>query len=107
MTASPITRSAVSLRLVRAHVWRATIIWVAAHAFLGLATGQLDILGARGSVITALTASIIAYVDSRRRREIGFLGNLGVPWTILSGVAAVTVILLEIIAATILPAIRR
>ncbi len=99
MTASPIAGPALGLRLVRAHAWRAALIWIAAHAFLALATGELLLLGTKASVIAALTAAAITFVDARRRRELGFLGNLGVPWTILAAVAAATVIGLEIILA--------
>ena len=102
MTASPVLRSPLTLRLVRAPVFRAALIWVAAHVFLALATGELLPLGIKGSVVAALTASAVTFVDARRRRELGFLENLGVPWTVPAAVAAATVIALEILLATAL-----
>jgi hypothetical protein len=102
MTASPVLGSALSLRLVRGHFGRATLIWIAAHVFLALASGELLPLGIKGCVVAALTASAVAFVDARRRRELGFLGNLGVPSTVPMGVAAVTVVGLEALLTTFL-----
>jgi hypothetical protein len=100
MTASQVLGSAFGLRLVRARVWRASLIWIAAHGFLAVATGELLPLGTKGSVVAALTASAIALFDARRRRELGFLGNLGVSWISLVAVATATVIALEIVLVT-------
>jgi hypothetical protein len=78
------------------------LIWLTAHVFLAISTGELLTLGTRGSVLVALTASTVAFVDARRRRELGFLGNLGVPWTVPAAVAAATVVALELLLATAL-----
>jgi len=72
-------------------------MWVAAHLFLAVSTGDFLPLGTKGSVVAALTASGLAFIEGRRRRELGFLGNLGVPWTIPSAVAVVTVVTLEVL----------
>lgn len=102
MTSSPVVRPVISLRLVRAHVWRASLIWIVAHVFLALATGELMALSTKAVVIVALIASAVAVIDARRRREVGFLGNLGVPRTLPGILSAVTVFALEIILATAL-----
>ena len=90
--------SPLSLRLVRAHVWRAGLIWLSAHIFLALAGGEFAPLGVRATVITAAIALAVSMFDARRRRETGFLANLAVPWTIPSAVAVVTVIALELLS---------
>ena len=92
--------SIASLELIRAQPRRALLLWLAIHVFLAAGTGSPGPLGFRGSVILAATSGAVSWFDSRRRREIAFLGNLGVPALVPSAVAALTVLVLEAAAAT-------
>lgn len=79
-------------------MWRGALIWLSAHVFLALAAGDLSTLSIKGSASTAAVAFAVSMFDARRRRETGFLANLGVPWTIPPAVGAATVIALELLA---------
>ena len=98
--------SIASLRLVRLQPQRAMLLWFAIHVFLAAGTGSPGTLGFRGSIILAATSGAVSWFDCRRRREIAFLGNLGVPALVPSAVAALTVLVLEAAAATAFALVR-
>jgi len=99
------TGSALSLRLVRGHAISAAMIWFAAHVFLAIADGEPSGLGLRATMFLVATAVLVSMFTAHRRRETGFLGNLGVPATIPAIVSAVTVIALELFTASIVAGI--
>ena len=94
--------SVLSPRLVRVHPLRAALTWMTFHVFLALTSGGVSAFGFRGTLFMAGATAIVAFVDSRRRRETGFLGNLGVSKYAAPLVAAGTVIVLEIMLAIVL-----
>lgn len=94
--------SVVSLRLLRVQPLRAALTWLTFHVFLALASGGISAFGFRGALLMAAAAAIVAFMDSRRRRETQFLGNLGVSKPAAPAIAAATVLLLELLLATFL-----
>lgn len=105
MKPADVTGSALSLRLVRGHVISAGIVWLAAHVFLSIASGATASLGLRATFFLVVTAVVVSMLTARRRRETSFLGNLAVPPAIPAVVAAVTVIALELLTASIVAGI--
>jgi hypothetical protein len=81
---------------------RAALMWLTFHVFVGVTSGEVSAFGFRGAVFMAGLAAIVAFVDSRRRRETGFLGNLGIPKFTAPAVAAATVLILEMLLAMLL-----
>lgn len=88
--------SILSLRLVRAPVTRAALLWFALHVFVAATTGGVFVFGIAQSRLLVVIAAAVGYFDSRRRRESTFAGNLGVPSYLSPATWAATVILLEI-----------
>ena len=88
--------SILSLRLVRAPVVRAALLWFALHVFVAAATAGVFVFGIAQSRLLVVIAAAVGYFDSRRRRESTFAGNLGVPSYLSPATWAATVILLEI-----------
>ena len=81
---------------------RAAFTWLAFHVFLAFTSGSVSAFGFQGAVIMAAAAAMIAFVDSRRRRETRFLGNLGIPKFTAPAIAAITVLVLEMLLAVLL-----
>lgn len=88
--------SIFSLQLVRAPVARAALLWLALHVFVAAATDGVWMFGMSQTRFLVVIAAAVGYFDSRRRREVTFAGNLGVPSYLSPATWAATVILLEI-----------
>jgi hypothetical protein len=88
--------SIFSLPLVRAPVARAALLWLALHVFVAAATDGAWTFGMSQTRFLVVIAAAVGYFDSRRRREVTFAGNLGVPSYLSPATWAATVILLEI-----------
>lgn len=94
--------SIASPRLVRVHPLRAALTWLTFHVFLALTSGGISAFGFRGALFMAAATAIVTFMDSRRRREASFLGNLGVSKFAGPVMAATTVLVLEILLAIVL-----
>ena len=88
--------SILSLKLVRAPILRAALLWLALHAFIAAVTDGSLIFSFSQSRFMVVIAAAVGYFDSRRRRESTFAGNLGVPSYLSPSTWAATVVLLEI-----------
>ena len=88
--------SLLSLKLVRAPILRAALLWVALHAFIAVATdGSLTFSFSQSRFLVVIAAAV-GYFDSRRRREATFAGNLGIPAFVTPAMWAATTGVLEI-----------
>jgi hypothetical protein len=88
--------SILSLQIVRAPVARAALLWLALHVFVAAATDGTWTFGMSQTRFLVVIAAAVGYFDSRRRREVTFAGNLGVPSYLSPATWAATVVLLEI-----------
>jgi hypothetical protein len=86
-----------SLRLLHFQFLRALLLWVAIHFFVAYGTGEVAAFGFTVTFLLALVASAVSWLDSLRRREVSFLGNLGVEPYVPALLAASIIILLELI----------
>jgi len=88
--------SIFSLQLVRAPVMRSALLWLGLHVFVAAATDGSWTFGMSQTRFLVAIAAAVGYFDSRRRREVTFAGNLGVPSYLSPATWAATVIMLEI-----------
>jgi hypothetical protein len=88
--------SILSLKLVRAPILRAALLWLALHVFVAAASDDMWLFGMSQTRFLVVIAAAVGYFDSRRRRESTFAGNLGVPSYLSPATWGATVVLLEI-----------
>jgi hypothetical protein len=97
--------SLLSLKLVRAPILRAALLWLALHVFVATVAEGGFVFPVSMSRLIVLIAAAVGYFDSRRRREATFAGNLGIPPFVPPVMWAATTVVLEIgsrIAAALL-----
>jgi hypothetical protein len=73
------------------------MLWFGLHAFLAIVSGgEIINLGTTATVAMVVIAAAVGFFDTRRRREFGLLGNLGIPVAAPSTLWALTTLVLEI-----------
>ena len=76
---------------------RAALVWILLHGIIFAVSGGVIILLAwRASVVLAIVAAWLGYVDAKRRSELLFLGNLGIHRASVPAIWFLVVALLEI-----------
>jgi len=76
---------------------RAALVWILLHGTIFAVSGGVIILLAwRASVVLAIVAAWLGYVDAKRRSELLFLGNLGIHRASVPAIWFLVVALLEI-----------
>lgn len=76
---------------------RAALVWILLHGIIFAVSGGVVILLAwRASVVLAIVAAWLGYVDAKRRSELLFLGNLGIHRASVPAIWFLVVALLEI-----------
>ncbi|MEP6508204.1 MAG: hypothetical protein ABJC63_08255 [Gemmatimonadales bacterium] len=92
-------RSRASLsgnHLLRVYPPRALMLWLALHAFIAAVSGgEIVAFGTPATIVLAIVGAAVGKADTRRRREYGMLGNLGIPKGTPSGIWAGTMVVLE------------
>ena len=91
---STLLSSLWALRVFRAPLYRAALLWFALHVFIGIANGGVVFNFAQIRFVVII-AAVVGYIDSRRRHETTFLGNLGIPAFLPPLLWAGTVIAIE------------
>ena len=87
---------------------RAAVIWILLHGIIFAVSGGAVIqLAWRASVVLAVVAAWLGYVDAKRRSELLFLGNLGVHRTTVPAIWFLVVSLLEILVSQLSGAFAR
>jgi hypothetical protein len=92
--------AALDHRIVRPFVVRALGVWIIAHAAWAV-MAQSFVLLPLTTIGLAVVGGIVCLLDSRRRHELLFLRNLGVPPVTIGMICGATIIVAELIAATI------
>ena len=83
--------------LLRHVAVRAALVWILLHGIIFAVSGGVVILLAlRVSVVLAIVAAWLGYVDAKRRSELLFLGNLGIHRASVPAIWFLVVALLEI-----------
>lgn len=93
------TRNIAALKFVRAYPMRALLVWTGLHVFIAASVGEITSVGLKGTIVLAALASLVVFFDARRRRENGFLQNLGVSVMVPPSLAAATVVFSEVVLA--------
>jgi hypothetical protein len=84
--------------LLRHVAVRAAVVWILLHGIIFAVSGGVVILLAwRASVVLAVVAAWLVYVDEKRRSELLFLGNLGIHRATVPVIWFLVVALLEIL----------
>jgi uncharacterized membrane protein YeaQ/YmgE (transglycosylase-associated protein family) len=77
---------------------RATMLWLALHAFLfAVSGGDILALGTNATIVLGVIGAAVGHADTSRRHEYGMLGNLGIAKQVPGAVWAGTMIILEIV----------
>jgi hypothetical protein len=94
--------------LLRHAAVRATVIWVLLHGIIFAVSGGAVIqLAWRASIVLAVVAAWLGYVDAKRRSELLFLGNLGIHRASVPAIWFLVAALLEILMAQVSGAFSR
>ena len=81
---------------------RAAVVWILLHGIIFAVTGGAVILLAwRASIVLAIVAAWLGYVDAKRRSELLFLGNLGIHRGSVPAIWFLVVALLEILLSQV------
>lgn len=73
------------------------MLWAAVHAFVAVVTGaEVVVFAIPTSLALVVISGAIGLVDTRRRREVTMLGNLGVAPVVPAALWAATVLVLEL-----------
>jgi hypothetical protein len=87
---------------------RAAIVWVLLHGIIFAVSGGAVIqLAWRASVVLAVVAAWLGYVDAKRRSELLFLGNLGIHRASVPAIWFLVVALLEILLSQVSGVVAR
>jgi hypothetical protein len=77
---------------------RAAVVWILLHGIIfAVSGGAVTLLAWRASIVLALVAAWLGYVDAKRRSELLFLGNLGIHRATVPAIWFLVVALLEIL----------
>ena len=77
---------------------RAAVVWILLHGIIfAVSGGAVIFLAWRASIVLALAAGWLGYVDAKRRSELLFLGNLGIHRASVPAIWFLVVALLEIL----------
>lgn len=83
--------------MLRAYPARAAFLWFALHVFMAAVSGgEIIAVGTKATIVLGVIGAVVGNADTRRRREYGMLGNLGLPKWTPSGIWAGTMVVLEI-----------
>ena len=83
--------------MISSYPRRALLLWFGLHAFLAIVSGgEIITFGTSATLATLLIAAAVGFVDTRRRREFGLLGNLGIPNAAPSILWGLTTLALEV-----------
>jgi hypothetical protein len=87
---------------------RAAVVWILLHGIIFAVSGAAVIqLAWRASVVLAVVAAWLGYVDAKRRSELLFLGNLGIHRASVPAIWFLVVTLLEILLSQVTGAVAR
>jgi hypothetical protein len=90
--------SPAKVQLIRPHIFRAIVLWIALHVFVSAASSDRALtFSTSTSLALVAIAGIVGFLDARRRHETVMLGNLGIPRFAPSVTWAGTVLILEIL----------
>jgi hypothetical protein len=88
--------------LLRHVAVRAAVVWILLHGIIFAVSGGVVIhLAWRASVVLAVVAAWLGYVDAKRRSELLFLGNLGIHRATVPAIWFLVVALLEILLSQV------
>ena len=88
--------------LLRHVAVRAAVVWVLLHGIIfAVSGGAVILLAWRASVVLAIVAAWLGYVDAKRRSELLFLGNLGIHRASVPAIWFLVVALLEILLSQV------
>jgi hypothetical protein len=88
--------------LLRHVAVRAAVVWILLHGIIfAVSGGAVIVLAWRASVVLAVVAAWLGYVDAKRRSELLFLGNLGIHRASVPAIWFVVVALLESLLARV------
>jgi len=81
---------------------RAAVVWILLHGIIfAVSGGAVTLLAWRASIVLAVVAAWLGYVDAKRRSELLFLGNLGIHRATVPAIWFLVVALLEILLARV------
>jgi hypothetical protein len=87
---------------------RAAVVWIFLHGIIFAVSGGVVILLAwRASIVLIVVAAWLGYVDTKRRSELLFLGNLGIHRASVPAIWFLVVALLEILASRVTGVLAR
>jgi hypothetical protein len=87
---------------------RAAVVWILLHGIIFAVSGAAVIqLAWRASVVLAVVAAWLGYVDAKRRSELLFLGNLGIHRATVPAIWFLVVALLEILLSQLPGSVAR
>ena len=88
--------------LLRHVAVRAAVVWILLHGIIFAVSGGAVIhLAWRASIVLAVVAAWLGYVDAKRRSELLFLGNLGIHRATVPAIWFLVVALLEILLSQV------
>jgi hypothetical protein len=88
--------------LLRHVAVRAAVVWMLLHGIIFAVSGGVVIqLAWRASIVLAIVAAWLGYVDAKRRSELLFLGNLGIHRASVPATWFLVVALLEILVSKV------
>jgi hypothetical protein len=88
--------------LLRHVAVRAAVVWILLHGIIFAVSGGVVIqLAWRASIVLAIVAAWLGYVDTKRRSELLFLGNLGIHRASVPAIWFLVVALLEILLSRV------
>jgi steroid 5-alpha reductase family enzyme len=94
--------------LLRHVAVRAAVVWILLHGIIFAVSGAAVIqLAWRASVVLAVVAAWLGYVDAKRRSELLFLGNLGIHRATVPAIWFLVVALLEILLSQLPGSVAR
>jgi hypothetical protein len=80
----------------------AAVVWILLHGIIFVVSGGAVIrLAWRASIVLAVVAAWLGYVDAKRRSELLFLGNLGIHRATVPVIWFLVVALLEILLSQV------
>jgi hypothetical protein len=84
--------------LLRHVAVRAAVVWVLLHGIIfAVSGGTVILLAWRASIVLTIVAAWLGYLDTKRRSELLFLGNLGIHRATVPAIWFLVVALLEIL----------
>jgi hypothetical protein len=88
--------------LLRHVAVRAAVVWILLHGIIfAVSGGAVTRLAWRASIVLAIAAAWLGYVDAKRRSELLFLGNLGIHRATVPAIWFLVVALLEILVSQV------